>query len=244
MERGLPGGLTIGARLTGLAAMLGTVHERNRSHLEVCVVEPMRHARSIDPDTGEPYLAVGIRGPDLHKSPLLNKGAAFTREERGAFGLNGLLPDHVATIEEQLERVHEQYRLKTSDLGRNIYLNGLMDRNETLFFRFLRENLAEVVPVVYTPTVALACRHWSQIYRRARGIYVTPRDRGRMIDVLSSRTFAGRAVIVVTDNERILGIGDQGAGGLGIPIGKLALYTVAAGLHPSRTIPISLYVGT
>ena len=204
----------------------------------------MRYVRSTDPDTGERYLAVSVRGPDLLKSPLLNKGDAFTREERTALGLNGLLPDHVATIDEQLARVREQYQLKTSDLERNIYLNGLMDRNETLFFRFLRENLADAIPVVYTPTVALACRHWSRIYRRARGIYVTPRDRGRMIEVLSSRSFADRPVIVVTDNERILGIGDQGAGGMGIPIGKLALYTVGAGLHPSRTIPISLDVGT
>ena len=204
----------------------------------------MRHARSTDPDTGERYLAVSVRGLDLLKSPLLNKGDAFTREERAAFGLNGLLPDRVATIDEQLARVHEQYLLKTGDLGRNIYLNGLMDRNETLFFRFLRENLADAIPVVYTPTVALACRHWSRIYRRARGIYVTPRDRGRMTEVLSTRSFASRAIIVVTDNERILGIGDQGAGGMGIPIGKLALYTVGAGLHPSRTVPISLDVGT
>ncbi|HHC07518.1 MAG TPA: NAD-dependent malic enzyme [Actinobacteria bacterium] len=198
----------------------------------------------VDHVTGEPYLAVARRGVDLLNDPFLNKGAAFTREEREAFGLRGLLPDHVATLDEQLLRVRTQYEQKAGDLERNIYLNGLMDRNETLFYRYLLEHLEEVMPIVYTPTVAKACRYWSRIYRRAHGLYITPRDRGRIAELLLARPVLEPPVIVVTDNERILGIGDQGAGGMGIPIGKLALYTAAAGIHPARCIPISLDVGT
>jgi malate dehydrogenase (oxaloacetate-decarboxylating) len=141
-------------------------------------------------------------------------------------------------------RVRDQFDQKDSDLQKNIYLNGLQDRNETLFYRFIIEHLEDIVPVIYTPTVAQACRHWSKIFRRSRGIYITPRERGRMAQALASRPKADRPIIVVTDNERILGIGDQGAGGMGIPIGKLALYAAAASIHPSRLIPISLDVGT
>ena len=198
----------------------------------------------IDPDTGERFLPVAGRGADLLKTTLLNKGTAFTRDERDQFGLVGMLPDLVSPIDEQLERVKNQLRYKATAMDKNIYLNGLMDRNETLFHRLLLENLEEMVPLIYTPTVATACRHWSKIYRRSRGIYITPRDRGRMADVLRCRPKASRPVIVVTDNERILGIGDQGAGGMGIPIGKLALYTAGAGIHPTRCIPVSLDVGT
>lgn len=198
----------------------------------------------VDPDTGEHYLAVAERGTDLLKNPILNKGTSFSREEREAFGLVGMLPDRVAPIAEQVQRVANQLKYKATDMDKNIYLNGLMDRNETLFYRALVENLETMVPLIYTPTVATACRHWSKIFRRARGIYVTPRDRGRMAEVLRCRPRAERPVIVVTDNERILGIGDQGAGGMGIPIGKLALYAAGAGIHPSRCIPISLDVGT
>lgn len=198
----------------------------------------------VDPDTGVRYLAVAERGTDLLKNPILNKGVAFTRQERESFGLIGLLPDRVAPIEEQVDRVANQIHYKATDMDKNIYLNGLMDRNETLFYRYLIENLPATVPLIYTPTVATACRHWSKIFRRSRGIYVTPRDRGRMADVLRSRHKAAHPVIVVTDNERILGIGDQGAGGMGIPIGKLALYAAGAGIHPTRCLPISLDVGT
>jgi malate dehydrogenase (oxaloacetate-decarboxylating) len=198
----------------------------------------------IDPDTGESYLAVERRGVDLLKNPLLNKGTAFSADEREAFGLWGLLPAHISTIEEQVERFMEQYSFKTSDLGRNIELNGLLDASETLFYRVVIEHLEELVPIIYTPTVAAACARWSRIFRRSRGIYITPQDRGRMVDVLRSRPKWPRPVIVVTDNERILGIGDQGAGGMGIPIGKLALYAAAAGIHPARLVPISLDVGT
>jgi malic enzyme len=190
------------------------------------------------------YLPVEERGRQLLEEPLLNKGSAFTAEERDALELRGLLPAHTSTMEEQLKRVGVQLRQKDSDLEKHIYLAALHDRNENLFFRYLCENLEETVPIVYTPTVAETCSHWSQIHRAARGIYVTPDDRGQIPKVLRSRGIREAAVIVVTDNERILGIGDQGCGGMGIPIGKLALYTVAAGIHPSLTVPISLDVGT
>ncbi len=204
----------------------------------------MEHRLRTNAETGERYLLVGRSGVEVLKDPLLNKGSAFSRDERDALGLRGLLPDSISTIEQQVERVWRQYRAKESDLAKNIYLNGLMDRNETLFHRFVLDYLEETVPIIYTPTVAHACSHWSHIFRRARGIYVTPRDRGRIRTVLQSRPAGARPVIVATDNERILGIGDQGAGGMGIPIGKLALYAVAAGIHPSRCVPVSLDVGT
>ena len=204
----------------------------------------MIYSPQVDPDTGERYLPVAARGQDLLKDPLLNKGTAFTEEERDAFGLRGLLPDHVSTIEDQLGRARTQIESKPEDLQKSIYLSGLQDRNETLFYRFLIENLEQTVPIVYTPVVAEACKHWSRIFRRARGVYVTPKDRGRIAGLLRSRPTRLPSVIVVTDNERILGIGDQGAGGMGIPIGKLALYTAGAGIHPANTLPVSLDVGT
>ena len=198
----------------------------------------------VDHETGERYLPVAKRGDALLHDPFLNKGAAFSRDERRAFGLRGLLPDHIPTLEEQLLRVRTQMDDKVSDLDKNIYLSSLMDRNETLFYRFVIDNLEETVPIIYTPTVASTCKYWSQLYRTAHGIYVTPRDRGRIADILLARVVEQPPVIVVTDNERILGIGDQGAGGLGIPIGKLALYTAAAGISPTRCIPVSIDVGT
>ena len=198
----------------------------------------------LDPETGDPYLPVATRGDALLQDPFLNKGEAFTRDERRVFGLEGLLPDHVATMDEQLVRVRSQLDQKQTDLEKNIYLNSLMDRNETLFYRFLTDNLEEIVPIVYTPTVAAACRYWSRLYRSAHGLYITPRDRGRIAGMLLARPVEQPPVIVVTDNERILGIGDQGAGGMGIPIGKLALYSAAAGIRPARCIPISIDVGT
>ncbi len=204
----------------------------------------MKFRAFVDSLTSEPYLSVDITGEGVLLDAFLNKGDAFTREERDDLKLVGLLPDHVSTIEQQLGRVRYQYGLKTTEIGKNIYLNGLMDRNETLFYRFILENLEETIPVIYTPTIAAACSHWSRIYRRAHGLYITPRDRGRIASILRARPVVEPPVIVATDNERILGIGDQGAGGMGIPIGKLALYTAAAGIHPARTIPISLDVGT
>ncbi|NIR36396.1 MAG: oxaloacetate-decarboxylating malate dehydrogenase, partial [Actinobacteria bacterium] len=204
----------------------------------------MRFRPAIDSRTSEVYLPVGERGRALLEEPLLNKGTAFSADEREAFDLTGYLPAHVSTMDEQLVRVRTALDSKTSAIEKHIYLAGLHDRNETLFFRFVLENLREVVPLIYTPTVAEACVNWSRIFRRARGIYVTPEDRGGVARLLRGVAPQDTEVIVVTDNERILGIGDQGAGGMGIPIGKLALYTAAAGIHPARTLPISLDVGT
>jgi malate dehydrogenase (oxaloacetate-decarboxylating) len=204
----------------------------------------MRFQPVIDAVTGELYLPVAERGTRLLKEPLLNKGTAFTAEERDALGLAGLLPSHVSTLDEQVERAVDQLHAKEDPLQKHIYLAGLQDRNETLFYRLVIDHLTELVPLIYTPTVAQACRHWSRIFRRARGTYITPDDRGDIDRVLMNRGFTEAAVVVVTDNERILGIGDQGAGGMGIPIGKLALYTAGAGIHPSLCLPISLDVGT
>ena len=204
----------------------------------------MRFQPVIDAITGELYLPVAERGTRVLKEPLLNKGTAFTTEERDALGITGLLPSHVSTLEEQVERAVDQLHAKEDPLQKHIYLAGLQDRNETLFYRLVIDHLTEMVPLIYTPTVAQACRHWSRIFRRARGLYITPDDRGEIDRVLMNRGFTEAAVVVVTDNERILGIGDQGAGGMGIPIGKLALYTAGAGIHPSLCLPISLDVGT
>ena len=198
----------------------------------------------LDPASGERYLPVEERGRQLLSDSLLNKGTAFTLEEREAFGLRGLLPPQPSTLEEQLARVRSQWDAKPTPVEKHIFLAGLLNRNETLFHRFVVENLQETVPVVYTPTVAEACRHWSRMNRHARGIYVTPADRGQIARVLRNRGMDEAAVVVVTDNERILGIGDQGCGGMGIPIGKLALYTAGAGIHPALCVPVSLDVGT
>ena len=204
----------------------------------------MRFRPAIDARTGEMYLPVSLRGRALLEEPLLNKGTAFSVSEREAFDLGGFLPAHVSTMDEQLRRVATALGSKSTPLERHIYLAGLHDRNETLFFRFVLENLREIVPLVYTPTVAEACASWSRIFRRARGVYITPEDRGGIVGILRRAARRDVEVVVVTDNERILGIGDQGAGGMGIPIGKLALYTAAAGIHPGRTLPVSLDVGT
>jgi malate dehydrogenase (oxaloacetate-decarboxylating) len=204
----------------------------------------MRFRPAVDATTGELCLPVEERGRRLLAEPLLNKGTAFTPDERDALGLRGLLPAHTSTIDEQLARVRTQWDAKASPMERHIYLESLHDRNETLYHRFILENLQDAVPVVYTPTVAEACRHWSRLHRHARGIYVTPGDRGQIARLLRCRGIRDAAVVVVTDNERILGIGDQGCGGMGIPIGKLALYSVAAGIHPALCLPVSLDVGT
>jgi len=193
---------------------------------------------------GVPRLKVPYRGPQLLSHPMYNKSTAFTRDERRAFALEGLLPDAVSTLPMQARRAYENIERKSEPLERYIGLAALQDRNETLFYRLLVDHLEEFLPIVYTPTVGRACQEFSHIFRRARGLWITPDDRGRIDRVLADAPFEDVRLIVVTDNESILGLGDQGAGGMAIPVGKLALYTAAAGIHPSRTLPISLDVGT
>jgi malate dehydrogenase (oxaloacetate-decarboxylating) len=184
------------------------------------------------------------RGMNLLDAPLLSKGTAFTQTERTGFGLHGLLPAEVETLEQQVVRAYEAYQRKDADLERHIYLRALQDTNEVLFYKLLLDHIEEMTPIVYTPTVALACEQFSHIYRRPRGLFISYPLRDSLAELLRNRPNKDVDVIVVTDGERILGIGDQGAGGLGIPIGKLSLYTLIGGIRPERTLPIVLDVGT
>ncbi|MBI3073192.1 MAG: NAD-dependent malic enzyme [Deltaproteobacteria bacterium] len=184
------------------------------------------------------------RGTALLHDPLRNKGTAFTLAERAALGLEGLLPSHVQTMAEQTARVLENYRHEQTDIEKYIALVSLQDRNETLFYRVLLDNLEEMMPIIYTPTVGLACQRFGHLFRKPRGLHISYEHRGRIADVLRNWPEPNVRVIVVTDGERILGLGDQGEGGMGIPIGKLSLYTACAGIHPAQTLPVMLDVGT
>lgn len=189
-------------------------------------------------------LEVSKRGLDILNDPWLNKGTSFTFEERVALGLSGLLPPFRADMEEQVQRVMENYWHHTDPLDKYIFLTGLADRNITLFYRVLMENLQEMTPIMYTPTVGYACQQFGHIYRKNRGMYLNLHQKGRIAEVLGNWPSDEVDIIVISDGSRILGLGDLGANGMGIPIGKLVLYVAGAGLHPNRTLPILLDVGT
>jgi len=189
-------------------------------------------------------LYISYAGPLLLETPLLNKGSAFTEEERQTFNLEGLLPQTVEGIEEQAKRAYEQYKECVGDVERHVFLRDIQDTNETLFYKLVRDHLEEFMPVIYTPTVGNACERFSQIYRKSRGLFVSYPNRHNLDDMLQNATRRKVKVIVVTDGERILGLGDQGIGGMGIPIGKLSLYTACGGISPAYTLPVVLDAGT
>ncbi len=194
--------------------------------------------------SGEDVVETSLTGQMLLEYPLLNKGSIFPEDERRELHLLGLLPPHVAPLDEQLQRTYENYRRKDDDLERYIFLASLQDRNEVLFYCLLSRHIREMSPIVYTPVVGLACQNYSHIYRRPRGLYVSYPYRDEMDTLLQNVLLQDVRVIVVTDGERILGLGDLGIGGMGIPVGKLALYTLCAGIHPVTTLPVILDVGT
>ena len=186
----------------------------------------------------------GKRGADLLHDPMLNKGTAFTELERDALGLRGLLPARVSTQAQQVTRVLENLRRKESDIEKYIFLVSLQDRNENLFYRVVMDNLDEMMPIIYTPTVGQGCQEFGHIFRHSRGLYISFKERGRVREILRHWPFRDVRIIVVTDGERILGLGDLGANGMGIPVGKLSLYTACAGIHPTQCLPVTLDVGT
>jgi len=190
------------------------------------------------------YLYIPHSGPSLLETPLLNKGSAFTARERAAFNLTGLVPPRYETIEEQVERAYMQYSSFDETLNKHIYLRAIQDNNETLFYRLIQKHIDEMMPIIYTPTVGDACEQFSDIYRSSRGLFVSWEERHQLDDIVRNATKRKVKVIVVTDGERILGLGDQGIGGMGIPIGKLSLYTACGGISPAYTLPVMLDVGT
>ena len=189
-------------------------------------------------------LYIPYAGPILLETPLLNKGSAFSVEERMFFNLEGLLPEAIESIEEQTERAYQQYQKFDNDMDKHIYLRNIQDTNETLFYRLVENHITEMMPIIYTPTVGSACEDFSNIYRRGRGLFISYPNRDRIDDMLNNASRQNVKVIVVTDGERILGLGDQGIGGMGIPIGKLSLYTACGGISPAYTLPVVLDVGT
>lgn len=194
-------------------------------------------------DTKRP-LYIPYAGPTLLETPLLNKGSAFTAKERQSFNLMGLLPPRYESIEEQVERAYMQYSSFDTNLNKHIYLRAIQDNNETLFFKLIQAHITEMMPIIYTPTVGDACEQFSDIYRSSRGLFISYAERHNLDDILRNATKNKVKVIVVTDGERILGLGDQGIGGMGIPIGKLSLYTACGGISPAYSLPVMLDVGT
>ncbi len=190
------------------------------------------------------HLYIPHAGPALLETPLLNKGSAFTARERQIFNLAGLLPPRYESIEEQVDRAYMQYCSFESAINKHIYLRAIQDNNETLFYRLVQSHIEEMMPIIYTPTVGDACEQFSDIYRSSRGLFISYAERANMEDILRNATKRKVKVIVVTDGERILGLGDQGIGGMGIPVGKLSLYTACGGISPAYTLPVTLDVGT
>ena len=198
----------------------------------------------VDPSTWQRYISTPKKGEAVLTDSFLNKGTAFTAREREELDILGLLPPAIFTIEQQLVRVYESFCAKPTPLEKYIYLASLHDRNEVLYYRLVQEHIDEMMPVVYTPVVGEACQKFSHIFRRGRGLYIGIDQQDQIEKILRNYHSTEPSVIVVTDGERILGLGDQGAGGMGIPIGKLCLYTACAGVSPYSTLPITLDVGT
>ncbi|WP_406699361.1 NAD-dependent malic enzyme [Singulisphaera sp. Ch08] len=199
---------------------------------------------TVDAETGDDIVEVPLAALSLLDCPVFNKGSAFPDDERAEFGLHGLLPPHVGSIDEQLERRYGDFSQKRTELQQHIYLRDLQDRNEVLFYRLMADHITEMMPLIYTPVVGEACQHFSRTYRRPRGLFVSYEHRADLETILENRPYRDVDVIVVTDGERILGLGDLGVGGMGIPVGKLSLYTLCGGIHPARTLPIFLDAGT
>ena len=199
---------------------------------------------STHDDSTEAAITTSLSGNELLENPLLNKGTAFTQRERLELGLLGLLPPHIESLQEQVERAYEALQQKSTDIERHIYLRALQDTNESLFYALLHAHLPETMPIIYTPVVGTACQQFSEIYRRPRGLFISYPERDSIDAILDNSMVQDVQVIVVTDGERILGLGDQGAGGMGIPVGKLSLYTACGGIDPATTLPIMLDVGT
>jgi malate dehydrogenase (oxaloacetate-decarboxylating) len=208
---------------------------------ELYMIAPMTRRNEND---SEQALEIPLTGHALLDNPLLNKGTAFPENERRELGLLGLLPPHPASVEEQLERTYGNFRDKASDIERYIFLISLQDRNETLFYRLLQAHITEMTPIIYTPVVGQGCQQYSRIYRRPRGLFISYPQRHEIDAILANAPNPIPQVIVVTDGERILGLGDLGVGGMGIPVGKLSLYTLCAGIHPASQLPIMLDCGT
>lgn len=197
-----------------------------------------------DPITGEEWIETDLRGKRLLTTVFLNKGTAYTEEERRTLGLLGKLPHKIDTLEEQVKRAYRQYKKYRSDLQRHIYLNNMHDKNEVLFYQLINTHLEEMIPIIYTPTIGQAVKEYSTEFRQPRGLYLSIEDQDQLEELLDNRTNADIRIVVVTDGERVLGIGDQGVGAMGIPIAKLALYTACGGINPYHTLPIMLDVGT